>query len=121
MSRQRIACIGLRAAFLIGTLSLTGCSPDLLLPERDIQNLRFGEERENSVIYFNERWDLTSPGRVTVRTHLLLQVGDNPRDVPDQLSVYDGSIERLTGFQANVRFAAGARIRTGWEISRRRH
>ncbi len=97
----------LAALSLIGTPFLAGCGPDLLLPEQDIRNLRFREERANSIIYFNERWDLTSPGRVTVRTHWILRVGDNPRDVPDQLSLYDGSIERLTGFQAKVRLAAG--------------
>ena len=94
-----------RTGLLCG-LILCGCAGRrLLTSEAPVASATAGGEGNRTLLY--ERTYIYTPaGALTVRTHTILLVGSNGTETP--LAVYDGSVERLTAFEARVVHADGS-------------
>jgi hypothetical protein len=95
------------AAFL-----LFGCGPKLI--DRDvIPTLTYSDSKKHHVIYYNVHYTVSPGSNVTVKTHRILRLGENLRTIPELLTVFDGSVERLKGYEAVIRRSDGSRSSYG--------
>jgi len=88
-----------RTGLLCGLL-FSGCAGHrLLTSDPPVASATAGGE-ENRTLLYERTYIFTPAGALTVRTHTIQRVGSNGTDEP--LAVYDGSVEKLTAFEARV-------------------
>jgi hypothetical protein len=87
-------------------LLLNGCAGHrLLTSEPPTAHATPGGE-ENRTVLFERVFHFTPSGALTARTHTIVRVGSSGTE--EVLDVVDGSVERLTAFEARVMHAGGS-------------
>jgi len=90
------------AVFLLPLLFLAGCAHNYLLDKEEISRLHYTPSSETSTVFYSKIFTVGAADELAVKTHSIVRVGENIRNIPDFLTVYDGSMDRLTAFQARV-------------------
>jgi hypothetical protein len=86
-------------------LSLSGCGGGRLLTDPPPVAVRDPESRENTIQLYERTFHVDPTGGATVRTHSILKVGAGGTE--KTLSVFDGSMTRLTRYEARIVYSDG--------------
>lgn len=86
---------------ILYSLLICGCS-SLLMNQKNFSEIEFPDDNSNLIIFYNKNFNFSEDGKLYVKTHRLLKVGDNLKAAPDLLYVIDGSIEKLQKFEARI-------------------
>jgi hypothetical protein len=86
---------------------LSGCGGSRLLTNPPPVAVRTAGNEENDIQLFERHYRIDPVGRATVRTHSILRVGSEGTE--RNLAVFDGSMMRLTAYEARIVHADGSR------------
>jgi hypothetical protein len=101
-----------RAALLFPALLLSvlsGCGGSRLLTDPPPVAVRAAGNRENDIQLYERHYRIDPGGRATVQTHTILRVGSEGTE--RTLAVFDGSMMRLTRYEARIAYADGSNER----------
>ncbi|HTR99346.1 MAG TPA: transglutaminase domain-containing protein, partial [Bacteroidota bacterium] len=94
------------AAFAAGCAILSGCAGHHLITGDLPRPAAPREEGNNETLLFERAYRYAPNGAVTFRTHTIMRVGAHGTE--EALTVYDGSVTRLTAYEARVARAGGS-------------
>jgi hypothetical protein len=97
----RIAVLNLLFFFGI-SLFFAGCGSTGFLEKDKLSGLHFTSGDNNPIIFHNTQYNFSKSGRLTTKTHFVLRVGKNSKSLPDNLMVYDGSVEKLISYNSRI-------------------
>ncbi len=108
MRRFEIFFDMMRAALfcLLTLLLLCGCGGGRMLTDPPPVAVRGEGNRENSYRLYERKFLFEPSGRATVLTHAILVVGSEGME--RTLAAFDGSMMRLTGYEARIVYADGS-------------
>lgn len=91
---------------LLTILFFNGCTK-IFLDKTVISSLTFPKTHHNLVIYFDKSFIVDEDGRLIIKTHSMLKIGEDLKTAPELFYVFDGSVEKLIDFNAKITHTDG--------------
>ena len=100
VTRISLYCVIDVPACLLSLFLLNGCAGHrLITTDPPVASATAGGEENQSLLY-ERTYRFTPAGALTIRTHTIVRVGSSGTE--DLLDVFDGSVEKLTAFEARI-------------------
>ena len=106
MTTKSLYAILIPLAALLSGPALTGCAGHRLLTSEPPAAFATAGDEANHTLLFERVYSFTPTGALTMRTHTIVRVGSHGTE--ELLDVFDGSVEKLTAFEARVVHADGS-------------